>query len=102
MEILNGIALRRKPRAIAINPAPNGWCHTAGIRHLLEPKRCVVFLAKLNPSASEKSPEVRASVGIVRAPSGVPDHHFTMPLVTLYPPTMVEPPYSLANRMSDW
>ena len=31
--------LRRKPRAIAISPAPNGWCYTAGIRHLLEPSR---------------------------------------------------------------
>ena len=73
----------RKPRAIAISSAPNRWCYTAVITHLLELKRCVDFLAKLNPSASEKCPEVRASVGIVRAPSGVPDHHFTMPLVTL-------------------
>ena len=34
--------LGRKPRAIAISPAPNGWCYTAGIHHLLEPKRSVV------------------------------------------------------------
>jgi hypothetical protein len=33
--------LRRKPRAIAISPAPNGWCYTAGIHHLLEPRRSV-------------------------------------------------------------
>jgi hypothetical protein len=34
--------LRRKPRAIAISPAPNGSCCTAGIRHLLEPRRSVI------------------------------------------------------------
>jgi hypothetical protein len=33
--------LRRKPRAIAISPAPNGSSYTAGNRHLLEPKRSV-------------------------------------------------------------
>ena len=33
--------LRRKPRAIAISPAPNRWCCTAGIHQLLEPRRSV-------------------------------------------------------------
>jgi hypothetical protein len=33
--------LRRKPRAIAISPVPNGSCYTAGILHLLEPRRSV-------------------------------------------------------------
>jgi hypothetical protein len=33
--------LRRKPRAIAISPAPNRSCYTAGIHHLLESKRSV-------------------------------------------------------------
>jgi hypothetical protein len=34
--------LGRKPRAIAISPAPNRLCYTAGILYLLEPKRSVV------------------------------------------------------------
>ena len=34
--------LRRKPRAIAISPAPNRSCYTAGITNLLGPKRSVV------------------------------------------------------------
>jgi hypothetical protein len=33
--------LRRKPRAIAISPTPNGWCYTAGIHQLLEPRSSV-------------------------------------------------------------
>jgi hypothetical protein len=33
---------RRKPRAIAISPAPNRLCYTAGITNLLGPKRSVV------------------------------------------------------------
>ena len=40
--------LRRKPRAIAISPAPNRSCYTAGIRHLLEPKRSATGGADLN------------------------------------------------------
>jgi hypothetical protein len=34
--------LRRKPRAIAISPAPNRWCYTAVITQLLVPKRSVL------------------------------------------------------------
>jgi hypothetical protein len=42
---------RRKPRAIAISPAPNRLCYTAGITNLLGPKRSVVGAYLNRPTA---------------------------------------------------
>ncbi|MCY3006550.1 MAG: hypothetical protein NTV29_11325 [Planctomycetota bacterium] len=62
----------RKPRAMAISPAPNRLCYTAGITHLLEPKRS--FLAGLIKKLGD-CPRVFVKLAGLAEPLGVTSNH---------------------------